>query len=96
MQRFFLTCLFVLIAAANSSAEVTRWEIASREPYLAGKSMGDRGPYERWRGKIHYAIDPANEHNQQIVDLNLAPLNEQKRVEFWADFDLLVPVDGTL
>jgi hypothetical protein len=93
LQRLFLVCLFVLISAANSSAEVTRWEIGSREPYLDGKSIGDRGPYERWRGKIHYAIDPANEHNQQIVDLNLAPLNEQKRVEFWADFDLLVPVD---
>ena len=31
--------------------------------------------------------------NSQIVDLTLAPKNADGKVEFWADFEMLVPVD---
>jgi hypothetical protein len=86
---------FLLCVATRAPAEVTRWEIKQREPYQAGRALGERGPYEKLTGTIHYAIDPANEANQPIVDLKLAPVNEQKRVEFSADFELLVPVDRT-
>ncbi|WP_254508519.1 alpha/beta hydrolase domain-containing protein [Anatilimnocola floriformis] len=94
MRRFCLLILVVVAACASAArAEVVRWEIAHREPYQNGKSFGERGLYERLRGKVHFAIDPKNEHNQQIIDLALAPQNDKKRVEFSADFEMLVPND---
>lgn len=95
-MRFFQSLLalamaFVVISLAH--AKVTRWEIAKREPHQNGKVFGDRGAYEKWIGKVHFAIDPQNDHNRQIVDLNLAPQNEKKLVEFSADFEMLVPAD---
>ena len=87
--------LIVLLLTPSLSAEVTRWEIMKREPYADGKPLGDRGPYERWTGKVHFALDPAAAANQQIVDLALAERNADGQVEFWADFEMLVPADRT-
>ncbi len=91
----FAAWLLVLATAVPLSAEVNRWEITRREPYADGKPMGDRGAYEKWTGKVHFALDPAAEGNQQIVDLPLATANDAGKVEFWADFEMLVPVDRT-
>lgn len=82
-----------LAFAIPARAELTRWQITKREPYQNGKAFGDRGAYERWTGKVHFAIDPAHEHNAQIVDLKLAPRNDKGLVEFSADVELLVPAD---
>jgi hypothetical protein len=91
------TVLLAVIAAvslsAASSAKVTRWEIVKREPYANGKSFAAIGPYERWTGKVHYALNPRSEPNRAIVDLDRVPTNAKGDVEFWADFELLVPVD---
>ena len=78
---------------APAAAEVTRWEIAKREPYAGGQPRGEAGPYEQWTGVVHFAIDPEHAANKQIVDLNLAPRNAEGKVEFSADFRMLVPVD---
>jgi hypothetical protein len=91
--QWFLAVGVVFALAAPACGEVTRWELVKREPYQNGKTFGDRGAYERWTGRVHFAIDPAHEHNSQIVDLQLAPQNSQGRVEFSADIDLLVPAD---
>lgn len=88
-----LAAILTVVFSASLSAEVVRWEIARREPYQNGKAFGQRGPYERLLGRVYFAIDPGNEHNAQIVDLQLAPQNAKKRVEFFADFEMLVPVD---
>ncbi len=93
LPRLLVASLFLLSLAGPLSAEVTRWEIADREPYADGRPLGDRGAYERWTGKVHFAVDPANEFNRQIVDLELAPRNDGGKVEFAADFEMLVPVD---
>ncbi len=93
VRKLLTTICVVLYFASSSFAEVARWEIAKREPYLAGKLIGDRGPYERLSGKVHFAIDPRNEQNAQIVDLKLAPRNAKQQVEFSADFEMLVPLD---
>src|SRR5688572_31199587 len=86
---------FLLLTALPSLAysELVRWEIAKREPYAGGKPMGERGPYEELRGTVHFALDPAHAANKRIVDLNLAPKNGAGKVEFSADFRMLVPVD---
>lgn len=94
-RSIVLSFAVVLFAAlpALLPAEVTRWEIKTREPYAGGKAMGDRGPYERWTGVVHYALDPRSEPNRAIVDLDLVPRNADSKVEFWADFEMLVPAD---
>jgi len=74
-------------------AELVRWKIANREPYAGGKPRGEIGPYEQWTGTVHFALDPTDKANEQIVDLALAPRNSAGKVEFSADFRMLVPVD---
>src|SRR5215207_8228982 len=76
-----------------ASAELTRWQIDRREPYANGKSHGFAGAFETWTGTVHFALAPALAANQEIVDLKLAPKNAAGKVEFSADFRMLVPVD---
>ncbi|HZN35984.1 MAG TPA: alpha/beta hydrolase domain-containing protein, partial [Pirellulaceae bacterium] len=49
--------------------------------------------YEQWTGVVRFALDPNAAANQQIVDLKLAPRNAEGKVEFRADFRMLVPAD---
>ncbi len=95
MTRMLLavTWLTFFLFPALASAEVVRWDIQNREPYAGGQPRGDRGAYETWSGVVHFAIDPASAANQQIVDLKLAPRNADGKVEFAADFRMLVPAD---
>jgi hypothetical protein len=95
MLRHLFVLTFVLGSTGSSPAlgELVRWQITSRQPYADGKPRGDAGAYEEWRGKVYFAIDPANEANRTIVDLHLAPKNGSGKVEFSADFRMLVPVD---
>lgn len=95
LLRPFAAALLILVLARGALAEVTRWEIVKREAYAEGQPLGDRGPFERWTGKVHFAVDPNNDFNRQIVDLELAPRNEHGKVEFDADFEMLVPVNRT-
>lgn len=91
--KIVLSAMLTLAAAPRLSAEVVSVEISSRSPYANGQSFGDRGAYERLRGRVRFAVDPALKANQQIVNLELAPRNVDGRVEFSADLDLLVPAD---
>jgi hypothetical protein len=83
-----VSCLF-----SSARAEVIGWQITKREPYAGGKPIGEVGPCERLSGRIAFEIDPANEANRQIVDLQLAPKNAKGQVEFAADFVMILPVD---
>jgi hypothetical protein len=82
-----------LLLTAPAFAEVTHVAITSREPAFAGATFGEAGAYERLTGTIHFALDPENEANARIVDLDLAPRNEHGRVEAWGDLVVLRPVD---
>ncbi len=94
MRQLVVMCVWAyLLWAGSVSAEVTRWEITKREPYAGGKPIGKRGPCERWTGVVHFALNPSLAANSQVVDLSLAPRNGDGKVEFWADLELLVPVD---
>src|SRR5262245_48688751 len=93
MRSLAFAVALLLLVVPPASAEVVRWEIKKREPYAGGKPRGDRGPYEQWSGTVHFAVDPAATTNEQIVDLQLAPKNAHGKVEFSADFRMLVPVD---
>ena len=82
-----------LLAAASASAEVVRIEVSSRETFAGGQAFGAVGAYEKVRGRLHYAVDPASPANARIVDLGRAPRDASGRVTFTGDFVLLKPVD---
>jgi hypothetical protein len=93
MLRIALALILSLVLELSAFAELVRWDIAKREPYAGGKPRGDAGPYEQWTGTVHFALNPSDKANEQIVDLALAPRNAAGKVEFSADFRMLVPVD---
>jgi hypothetical protein len=91
--RFVMIILFFITFSATSPARVVSVEITSRTDIQNGKPFGNAGPYERIVGRVHFAVNPANPHNRQIVDLDKAPRNAHGEVEFSADLYLLKPKD---
>lgn len=83
----------LLLLAVTAEARVVRVEASSRSAVQSGKPFGSAGAYERITGRVYFAIDPANAHNRQIVDLDKAPRNSKGEVEFSADVYLLKPKD---
>ena len=83
----------ILILVAPLRAEVVSIELTSRKPFGEGKSFGDRGSYEQWRGKVRFEVDPQLDANRQVIDLELAPRNAAGHVEFAADVEILAPTD---
>jgi hypothetical protein len=86
--------LFVVGLAAAATAEITHFEVLERRTVLDGKAFGDVGPYEWITGRAYYAVDPDNPANAAIVDLDLAPRDEDGHVTFHGDVAILRPVDG--
>ncbi len=68
-------------------------EVSRREPFAGGHVFGRSGPYEILQGKFHLEVDPAHPANQRVMDLKLAPVNKENRVEFSTEFFLLKPAD---
>lgn len=89
LRILILACLFCL----SASAEVIRIDVHERTAVLDGKSFGTVGAYERLKGRIHFAVDPALRENLIISDIQLGPRNNRGRVEFSADFCVLAPLD---
>jgi len=88
-----VTFALSMLSASVVQAQVTRLEIASREPFKGSQAVGEAGPYEIIRGKIHGEVDAADPRNKIIQDLELAPRNPRGRVEYVATFALAKPVD---
>ncbi len=92
MRRSLLVALTMLVVLTPPViAEVIRIEIDSREDVLGGRPFGDAGPYEKISGRVYFAFDPSNPMNRGIVDLGLATLGADGRVEAWANFVVLRP-----
>ena len=88
-----LVALVVSLLPGMIRAEVTRVEITSREDVLGGKAFGSVGAYEKLFGKVYFAVDPNNEHNKIIADLDKVPKNSEGKVEFSSDLFILMPKD---
>ncbi len=69
-------------------------EILSRRPYHGGAEFGDTGAYERIDAVAHFAVDPLDPANRDIVDLDKAARDADGRVRFRAGFCLLQPLDA--
>ncbi len=94
--RFLLFLLLVLLLPLEPvGGEVVRVVVDRREPVLDGLKWGDAGAYEKLVGRIFFAFDPESPFNARIVDLEWAPRNGEGKVEAWAEFMVLQPVDPT-
>lgn len=74
-------------------AEVTGFEVLNSAALGDEPGFGARGAYEEVTGIVHFAVDPADTHNQIIADIALAPRNADGKVEFSADIVIWKPVD---
>ena len=92
-KSIFLQILAVFFAVESARAELTSIEIRERTPFAEGRKFGSCGAYEILNGRLFFEADPDSAANKRITDIELAPLNEDGKVEWWADFSLLKPVD---
>ncbi len=72
---------------------ITRITIEKRELFAEGYEFPVTGAFEKLVGKVHGEVDPKNPLNKVIVNLDKAPKNARRRVEYWADLYMLKPVD---
>ena len=80
----FLICLLFLLATARpASAEVTRIEFTSKQPYGTFR-VGD---YVIWQGSIHGDLSP----QEAIPGIDKAARNERGRVAYSARIVLIMP-----
>ncbi len=82
-----------LLLSFSAQARLTRLVVETREIVAEGNSFGLAGPYEKLSGTAYFEVDPVLDANRVIFDLDKAPLNTQRRVEFAADMVILKPVD---
>jgi Alpha/beta hydrolase domain len=82
-----------LALATTASAEVTSITYVTTSPMFGGASFGSVGQYEQLDGLVTGEIDPDDERNAIIQDIELAPRNAHGKVEYAMTFSLLKPVD---
>ena len=75
---------------------VIRLDITSSTSFADGETFGEVGAYTHLKGTAHFAVDPLHANNQAITDIELAPRDEDGRVRFSADFEMLQPADPDL
>ncbi len=91
LYRTFFIAASLLLASVPSLAEIERVEISNRE------SLSDAGvnfSYESITGIVYFSLDPNDEANTAITDIEYAPVNDEGLVEYSADFRVLVPSDS--
>jgi hypothetical protein len=88
-----LTAAWVAIAAAPAEARIKRLEVLRTEPAFGGQAFGNTGAYEHVFARAYGEIDPADPNNAIVQDLNLAPRNARRLVEYSTDVELLKPAD---
>ncbi len=69
MGRWLLAVSCLTLQAAPAIAEVTSVTVTSRVVVADGHVFGQNGSYERLKGSIEFALDPASPSNAGIVDL---------------------------
>ena len=72
---------------------VSDLQIDKRFAYSGGQQFGKTGSYEQIDGTVTFAVVPSVDANKSIVDLDLAPTDQNGRVIFSSDFSIIKPVD---
>src|SRR6516162_6183881 len=91
--RLLAVCGCLFLSSSTIRAELISLDIRQRVPFEGGKAFGKTGPYEKFAGIARFALDPKHARNRAIVDLHLAPRNDQGKVEFETDVVILAPKD---
>lgn len=80
ISTLFGLCVIMLLALPSMSFARVAWmEITERVPFADSMEFGDVGAYEKVKGKLHYAVDPVNPYNAQVVDLKFASQGRLRR-----------------
>ena len=74
---------------------VKKIEVTDKSLFADGKVFGSSGQFYKIDGYINFGVDPNNVVNESIVDLKLAPSNNDGLVEFKSKFSLITPADTT-
>ena len=90
MKRALLAWSLLCGAA---QADVVGLELERRELVLEGREFGEVGAYEKLMGWLHFALDPEEPYNARVVDLELAPRDDEGLVRARARFYALVPAE---
>ena len=93
-----LRALAITLLATTAHAEVTNFEIQSRDqPALGGRTF-QSGTAEKITARATLSLDPTDPHDAIIKDLDRAPQNASHRVEATTDVVILRPAhpNGTL
>ncbi len=94
MRMTAVWLIFVVMACAGSvSAEVERVEINSRAVFADGMEFGEVGAYEKIRGQLFYAIDPAIRQTPRSSTSISRRRGRMGGFAFEGDFILLKPID---
>ncbi len=88
-----LLLLAISVVPSPTTGEVVRIQIDHQQPFADGHRFGETGAYESLAGRFFFEVDPDDPANACITDLERASRNDRGKVEFWADFFLLKPVD---
>ena len=93
----FATALLTTWAAPGvADARITKVAIdtaQSQSPTFGGYSWPGVGQYEKVVGTAFGEVNPLDPQNAVIVDIQLAPRNSRKNVEYSFDFYILKPKD---
>jgi len=80
-----------LLISASSLAEIERIEITNRET-LSDSNVGYS--YQSITGIAYFTLDPNNDLNGSVTDIEFAPVNSDGLVEYSSDFRVLIPSDS--
>lgn len=84
----------LLAGAGEAAAKVVRFEIRQViSPAFEGRKFGTVGTYDKLIGRAVLAVDPADPHNQPVVDLDLAPRDAAGAVALAVDVEIIRPTD---
>ena len=72
---------------------VINFDVKNISLFADGKSFGEHGQFNQIDGVVEFAVDPNNEVNKSIVDLKLAPTDENGLVHFKSKVSLITPSD---
>ena len=95
LREFLLVsaCGLLLGSLSPAEARITNIVISSTAPAYGGATFGSVGAYEFVTGTAFGEVDPSNELNKIIQDVQLAPRNARGMVEYSTKFQILKPVD---
>jgi hypothetical protein len=88
----FLVSALIGLTFATAQARVTGVQVLSR--VAIPSNAPDLPAYEKIEARVRFAVNPNNEHNRRVVDLDKADRNAQGEVEFSADLFLMRPISG--